>query len=292
MKPTAQGLILVQPKGGLGNRLRVVALGRWLGSVTGREVRLIWHKGSEWNAGFSDLFQVPDGLTLQNSGIRDFILSAGQSLRDRLTGNGSRLLPASFCGFRLIGDSDLRQFQQGKEDILDVISKNPFVYIQTCLGFGGIPVSWYQIELVGPLQKEVEAVVRQFAPHTLGLHIRRTDNQASITKTPDWLFIQRIQEELKTFPDACFFLCTDDQATETRLKSLFGNQIQTRPKNFSRKSPDGARDAVVDLWALAKTQRIIGSYWSSFSELAHRIGQVPLEIPGNGKGDYPGSNRI
>ena len=39
-------------------------------------------------------------------------------------------------------------------------------------------------------------------------------------------------------------------------------------------------EAVVDLFCLAHTRRVIGSYWSSFSDMAAEISGIPLEIAG------------
>ena len=36
--------------------------------------------------------------------------------------------------------------------------------------------------------------------------------------------------------------------------------------------------AVVDLFVLSKTRRLIGSYWSSFTDTAAELGNLPLTI--------------
>lgn len=46
----------------------------------------------------------------------------------------------------------------------------------------------------------------------------------------------------------------------------------------ARQDENGIADAVVDLFILSRTQRLYGSYWSSFSEVAAQIGNIPLEI--------------
>jgi hypothetical protein len=47
---------------------------------------------------------------------------------------------------------------------------------------------------------------------------------------------------------------------------------------LSRKSVGGIQDAAIDLWILSRTQKILGSYRSSFSETASEIRGIPLKI--------------
>lgn len=46
---------------------------------------------------------------------------------------------------------------------------------------------------------------------------------------------------------------------------------------FSRENKNGMESAVIDLYALSKTQKIYGSFWSSFSQTASAIGNTKIE---------------
>ena len=52
----------------------------------------------------------------------------------------------------------------------------------------------------------------------------------------------------------------------------------TFPKKHERTILERSIDSVVDLYSLAATKKIYGSYLSSYSEVAAQIGQVPLEV--------------
>ena len=41
---------------------------------------------------------------------------------------------------------------------------------------------------------------------------------------------------------------------------------------------DGIRDGVADMYTLARTQRIYGSFQSTFSEMASQLGGIPLQV--------------
>jgi len=55
------------------------------------------------------------------------------------------------------------------------------------------------------------------------------------------------------------------------LVNRFGDKIITNHFDLSRTSVDGMKNAVVDLWCLAKTDRIIGSANSTYSTFAAQI---------------------
>ena len=57
---------------------------------------------------------------------------------------------------------------------------------------------------------------------------------------------------------------------------MFEGKIIVYKKEMNRDTPNGIRDAVVDLYCLSKTKYIYGSYWSSFSDIAARIGEIRL----------------
>jgi len=83
-----------------------------------------------------------------------------------------------------------------------------------------------------------------------------------------------------------FFLATDCEVTEARFVDRYGDRIQTNDaKRFVPSQVDGPkenqRDAVIDLFALARTRMILGSYASSFSQVAGAIGNVAVERVGS-----------
>ena len=150
------------------------------------------------------------------------------------------------------------------------------MYFQTCEEFGNNFDEFARFIPTSEIQAIIDKQTEKFNINTIGLHIRRSDNVKSINESPLELFIEKIKEELNSNLNANFFLSTDDLRTEQELKSLFNNKIITNQKNFDRNTPKGIKDAVVDLFCLSKTQYIYGSYWSSFSDIAARLGRIKL----------------
>ena len=53
---------------------------------------------------------------------------------------------------------------------------------------------------------------------------------------------------------------------------------RTDNRNFIHNDPRGIQDAVIDLYSLANCRKLIGSYWSSFSEVAAQLRGIELVI--------------
>jgi hypothetical protein len=76
-----------------------------------------------------------------------------------------------------------------------------------------------------------------------------------------------------------YYLSTDDSPTELQLKERYGSRIVVlEGKSINRNDLAGIEDAVTDMFCLSRTKLILGSYASSFSEVASAIGKIPLEI--------------
>lgn len=129
-----------------------------------------------------------------------------------------------------------------------------------------------------PLEQRIEENLQKVGPHPIGIHIRRTDNQASIALSPIQLFIDRAEEILKEHPDQRFYLATDDEPTKLAFKQRFGKHIITASNKAERGNTAGIQDAVVEMFTLARMEEIYGTADSSFSVIASRIGNNRLTI--------------
>jgi hypothetical protein len=113
----------------------------------------------------------------------------------------------------------------------------------------------------------------------VGLHIRRAENEKSRNYSPTELFIAAIQEEIKDDPAVRFFLATDSEEEEAFLTGKFNGRLLVHSKqSLRRDGPTAIRDAVIDLYCLAACRKIYGSFWSSFSETAQRLGSAELHV--------------
>ena len=110
--------------------------------------------------------------------------------------------------------------------------------------------------------------------NAIGIHIRRTDNEKSIEGSPTEAFLNHMRE----LPDSFFVVATDDLKVRESIEKEFLGRCVFPAVVLSRKSEEGMVHGVVDFFALSKCTKIIGSYYSSFSDIASRYGDIPLTI--------------
>jgi hypothetical protein len=109
---------------------------------------------------------------------------------------------------------------------------------------------------------------------TIGMHIRRTDNGKSIENSPLERFEAAIELELAKNDRTNFYVASDSAETKSHLQQKYGQRILCNMDQADRDSADGVVQAAVELYALSRTQRVYGSYWSSFSHTAAHIGGI------------------
>lgn len=127
------------------------------------------------------------------------------------------------------------------------------------------------------IEQEVARRAAAFTPCTIGLHIRRTDNQESIEASPIELFFDAVDHELSEHPDLHIYLATDDEPTKLLFRQRYSEaRVQTAPNAATRESADGIREALIEMLLLARTVRVYGSAGSTFSEMAVKFSGTPL----------------
>lgn len=269
-------MIVVEPAGGLANRLRAMDSAIAFASLTKRNLIVIWEMNSDCNCKFSDLFIVPQGF------FHLFEIKPGLLTRIlmRFAKYFFSCYPNYYIDQKRIGEwkKQLGSAFRGISEFLDSLHNYNNVFIRTSHRF-------YYSSTYHPfsgiiLKDSIEKIVRNYRnQNMIGVHIRRTDNQKSILCSPIEIFIEHIKKEIEKDNDVKFYLATDDAKSETILKQTFPNRIVTYPKkSLDRNDPRAIKDAAVDLFCLANCRKLIGSYWSSFSDVAAEINGIEKTI--------------
>ena len=255
---------------GLGNRIRVVTSTIKAAELFQKKLRIVWPVTWDCRAAFEDLFQ-PINHT--------FVHLENGSWKDLPATKQNLLLPWLYR--KTLFKHEWRCYKPNNEEAFSrLLQMDDNFYLDTCYALANYPkedVSRYfkpQIDL----QKSIDHIVESFTGNTLGVHIRRTDNRMAIRFSPLSAFRQKIDQLLECEAFNQIFLCTDDEQVRQYFKKTYGNRLLTRQVEISRDSLLGIQNAVIDLWSLAQTRRIVGSYYSSFSETAAEISGIPLDI--------------
>lgn len=91
--------------------------------------------------------------------------------------------------------------------------------------------------------------------------------------------IQRIQR-MRSEKNVKFFVAADDVDTIKQLKARFTGRILSVPRDCDGRDKTCVLYAMVDLLCLSRTRKIYGSYWSSFTEAAARMGNKKVFLSG------------
>ena len=258
-------MMTLEPIGGLGNRMRVLDSGIALSRSTGSELHVVWTIRNQMPCRFEDLFEIPAAFTSLNQ------------VRDPRLLRWLRLRRARAAQARFIDIPEANRMVLAGESFAPLV-KAPGVMIRTYDRFFPNARPYTDLVPAAPI-RQVLGLYQALLPRMVGVHIRRQDNRQSIAISPTEQFLRRMRAEVELEPATEFFLATDDLSEEALLRREFGARIHTHPKKSVRRGDKrSARDAVVDLYCLAGCRKLLGSFYSTFTDTAAAIRGIPLEI--------------
>jgi len=262
-------MLTITPISGLCNRLFALHGALCLAKDLGQPLRVVWKQNNHLGARFEDLFEVPeeivDIVTFERRSA-----SLGTRLREEVRRHSS--WPPLRRGPR--GRDVIAMCEAGYDFRRLGQQRNPALQAFTL--FYGQDRPFFPFRPVPHLRDRIDAVMPADNAR-IGIHIRRGDHLPARMYSPTDLFITEMENALRTDPAARFLLCTDGEHEESLLKQRFPDRLVTIPKrSLDRAQKTAAEDAVVDLFALSRCQRVIGSLASTFSQAAGLIGGIDV----------------
>lgn len=261
-------MLTIQPLHGLCNRMRAVDSAVSLSRVINLSVRLVWSLDRKLGCPFDPLFEVPAEIVEVRTIDRLSVAGRARARLRRLL--GAELMP----DFR---QQDMSALARQRYDFAG-LKGVPAVHIETWDRFYPSEHPFAALQPVVRIQHEIERTVGTFG-RTFGVHVRRTDHGHARRKSPIGSFVDRIDAAIAADEADSFFVATDDPGEEDLLRQTFPGRILSYPKrSLDRASPEAIQDALVDLYCLASTTRLLASYWSTFSETAAQINAIPANV--------------
>jgi len=228
---------------------------------------VLWRQDDDLNARFEDLFIAPESIR----GISNVVLRGRSPLSAQL----AAVLPPLFD--KCIDQECVKSLRSQKYDFADLEGWKT-IFISTSSRFYDAESRFRDLVPSVALQQVIHSYARELE-NAVGVHIRRTDNVRSIEKSPTAKFIEQMEKEIQLDDRVRFFLATDSPAEEAHLKAIFSDRIVTHPKrSLNRNDSIAAQDALIDLFCLSRCRKLVGSYWSSFSDTAGDINGIPRVI--------------
>ncbi len=255
-------MITLQPIGGLCNRMRAIRSAMELARIRGEKLTVYWKVAPELGCPFEQLFEKPSAFSLVNYRSDYYPPKVLRQL----------------TGFRIGNDEIRKRRGENGLDEAYVASLPRRIYIATEEHFSR-DRDYSAFVPRSELMDKVRKLTGGYEERLIGVHIRRTDNKPAIGKSSTDAFINAMEKELSENSGVMFYIATDDMKEEKLLRQRFeGHIISNEGRDLSRDSINGIRDAIVDLYSLASSTKIIGSYYSSFTDLASDIRGIPLTI--------------
>lgn len=258
-------MIHLVPEGGLCNRMRSIASVLLLANQVGQSLTVHWRRTDDMNCAYHDLFDTA-GLPFE---VRESNAAGWQAGFFKIFTYSSEVL-MKIIGAPVLDSKDSAALVNQDEKLRAWASRpNPRVRTHSKL--------LEDADLFAPFKpaKQLADVIERYASRlsrAVGVHIRRGDNLKSSQISPTNLFIDLMRAELMACPGTQFFVATDSPETFSVLRGEFGHAVFEYEKtSLDRSDPQAIRDAVIDLYCLASCRKLIGSYWSSFSDTAWEI---------------------
>ena len=276
-------IIAIRVQNGLSNRLRTMNSFFSLAQEKNTVLKVCWEPGSGWSdESFLDLF-------LPINGIKFISLEEFEIFR--------KSIEATLDQKIIKNNSGHYDYFAPKEKILFSINKDCFTYDgDSCLDymFEGFCNQNKLYDFLTPKPHLLSVIDSFQLDGCIGVHIRRGDslhhpNQDLYKLSDNESFVNCINEEIRLNPKVKFFLATDCLKTQQYFCSLYPEKIlynKNKRFNDSRNYLDPKPyqdDAVIDLFSLSKTQKIIGNNYSSFSQMASKLNNIPIIIAKNEK---------
>ena len=278
-------MIYIVPELGLCNRIRVIESGISLAAFKNDNLTILWKVNSDLGARFEDLFEP---IYVVNMKIKVFNIFGPQDsigfFSKFSSGINKFFYPKCFTQHDINNADELMTYNQmaldffsGKDSYSkykDVIEsfwrkKQKSLYINTHSRFCGPFLSKFSAFVISREVKLLfDSINHDFNEYTLGIHIRRTDNIQAIQKSTTEKFVEAIDLELSNGVEKKIFLATDSFEEKKYFKERYGDKIITIEVNSNRFDTNGMKYAVLDLYCLSLCSKLIGSYFSSFTEVS------------------------
>lgn len=271
--------LIINPVGGLANRMRAIASGVSLSRKLGIEFpEIIWPVNNDLFCSFETLFENEDFVKyVKNiSALKELVFYDTPRKKNLYLANAFQY---GRYGLKLTDWDRLPSFCGNPESLEYEIKNAPKkVLIRSGVVYYPFSKELYR-SLFNPKRKFIdEAVVRVSAAKgkIIGLHIRRTDNVISIKYSPLRLFTEAVEREIAADPDVMFYIASDDAGVKNSLKNQFRERVIVSDKATDRDSVEGIEEALTEIIVLSRCSKVYGSYWSSFSEAAAMLGDTTL----------------
>ena len=283
LKVPDESVTVIGNRCGLGGYLLTVASARGLAHDLKLKngVNILWNtRGYTGHYQFTDLFDITANDT--------FVLFEDNALLLPFQGGWFNLDESNLSyHHRLAKAVGYMKFDQrlvflnGKQLVIEEQEGIDWASAKALIYADGLFYANPRIDFIRPKQHIIGWIERMkgwFGERTIGVHIRiDTSDESTAGRSAEEGIVERMKEEVEKDNRVKFFLATNNLLIKSRLTHMFPDNTFTQNVSFERHRT-GSEGAVVDMYTLSQTEKILASRPSRFSQAAAVLGGIELEI--------------
>lgn len=279
-----QPRLFIDVQHGLGNRMRAMGSAAALAEASGRELVVVWQPDDHCNGRLSDLFDY-SGAVEETRFLEE---AAGRG--------------AAVYNYMSIEPGAVKDAPVLLDTSADIYARAASVL--------NSPASVWEAEnrFLQSLQpiaavRDLVAAVRH--PNDLSAHVRmeggKQHEHLAYEKAENWTaedhalidawrakshfshFLNRIDALIAEGRADRIFLAADMPETYAEFRAHYGDRLAFLPRSLFDRSAAQLHYALADAILLSRSPLLLGSTWSSFSELAMRLAPLPIRIEMSGR---------
>lgn len=279
-KKVSDKRLIIEPGGGLGNRLLAISSAYNLAKDCGiSDITLLWRNNNECGCDFEDVLStlpIPSRVITMHFGKESYkFLLKRRKIGSVVYKYAQGIIYKAFRAWTKLIQIPTRQGmcldeqKMLKKYVLEM-SRNT-VYIEAYYSFYG-EIDLTQIAFESEIVKKVMAY-RAIVGSYDAMHIRRTDNAMAIENSPTELFYQKIEELVAKNVNHKIYIATDDENILYDLKEKYPQNILSEAMcETSRTSSVGMKFALFEMLILAGAETLYASFGSTFTIIANAVG--------------------
>ena len=276
--------LFIDAQHGLGNRLRAVASAAAVAEASGRELVVVWEPDDHCDGRFSDLYDFDGAVEATR-----FVATAAE--QGCVVYNYMSIEPGA-C----------------KDAPVD-LATSADIYARTASVLNTPASSWEAenrfLRGLSPIAAIRDLVASVRHPNDVSAHVRmeggKSAEHLAYENTANWSaedhaligewrskshfkqFLNRIDALIAEGRAERIFLAADMPATYDEFRFHYGDRLAQLPRSLYDRSAEQLHYALADAILLSRSPLLLGSTWSSFSELAMRLAPDPIRIEMSGK---------
>lgn len=266
---------------GLGNRLRAIGSAAAIAEATDRELVIVWQPDDHCDCRFSDLFDY-EGAVIEESFIQN----------------------ADHCDIH-----NYMAIEGGEKNALIRSEQMGDIYARSAFVLNSPHSDWARenrfIRSLTPVEAVLQLVNSVRQPNDVAAHVRmeggRKDQHLPYESTSNWTeqdhdlidhwrskshfshFMARIDVLIKEGKADRIFIAADRPETYDEFRLAYSDRLAWLERSLFDRSAEQLQYALADAILLSRTPLLLGSTWSSFSELAQRLSHGKLTVEMSGK---------